>query len=109
MDEIDARTDGAMSPRTEDAPQLIDQLRVMMLRRMVLMMTTLPQGAYTECRVDLANAPGGGTFKLRDLAAALKDLAAIGGKAPGVPGGDPGVESWAPLAGIFDPSDDTTN
>lgn len=107
--DMETRQGGPLTPRAEDAPQLIDQLRVMMLRRMVLMMTTLPQGAYTECKIDLATAPGGGTFKLRDLAAALKDLAAIGAKpAASGGGGDPGVESWGPLRdmGLFDDADD---
>lgn len=96
--DMQTKQDGALMPRAEDVPQLVDQLRVMMLRRMVLMMTTLPQGAYTECKVDLSTAPGGGVFKLRDMAAALKDLAAIGAKGGAMGGGeDPGVESWAPL------------
>ena len=101
------RQDRPSTPRAEDAPQLIEQLRVMMLRRMVEMMAVLPSGAYTECKIDLATAPGVGTFKLRDMAAALKDLAAVG-KSGAYGGGGSDVESWAPLRamGLFDDGED---
>ena len=104
------RQDRPLTPRAEDAPQLIEQLRVMMLHRMMDMMAMLPTGAYTDCKIDLATAPGIGTFKLRDFAAALKDLAAIGktmGAGAGV-GASDDVEDWSPLRamGLFDDGED---
>lgn len=87
-------------PRQAEAPALVEALRVALLQRMTAMVEALPSGYYTEIKGNLAEGTGGaliGTFKLRDFAASLKDLAAIGGKG----GGGPDVEDWSPLAGIL--------
>ena len=82
-----------------EAPALVEALRVSLLQRMTAMVQALPPGYYTEVKGMIAGADGAplaATYKLRDFAAALKDLAAIGGK-----GGGPDVEDWSPLAGIL--------
>ena len=83
----------------EEIPQLIDHLRAAVLRRMVLMMTEIPTGYYTEIKGEITNGPGVGTWKMRDFAASLKDLAAIGPKGGGE---GPDVESWEPLKDLLD-------
>ena len=87
-----------------DAAELIEELRAAMLQRMKVMVAALPGGYYTEIKGQLAGADGAplvGTWKMRDFAASLKDLAAIG---KGV--GGPEVEDWSPLAGIFGGGDE---
>lgn len=82
-----------------EAPALVEALRVSLLQRMTAIVQALPSGYYTEVKGMIAGADGAplaATYKLRDFAAALKDLAAIGGK-----GGGPDVEDWSPLAGIL--------
>ena len=82
-----------------DASALVEALRVSLLQRMTAMVEALPDGYYTEVKGMIAGADGAplaATYKLRDFAAALKDLAAIGGK-----GGGQDVEDWSPLAGIL--------
>lgn len=77
---------------------LADALRAALLRRMIAMEAALPPGSYTEIKGQLGEGAAlAGTFKLRDFAASVKDLAAIGGKA----GAGPDVEDWSPLAGIL--------
>ena len=87
-----------------DAAGLVDQLRVAMLKRMILMATQLPGGYYTEIKGQLTDVGGGlvGTFKLRDFAASLKDLAAIGGGK----GAGTEVEDWGPLAALLGDDDE---
>lgn len=82
-----------------EAPALVEALRVSLLQRMTAMVEALPGGYYTEIKGNLAGADGAplvGTFKLRDFAASLKDLAAIGKSGSG-----PDIEDWSPLAGIL--------
>ena len=86
-------------PRQAEAPALVEALRVSLLQRMTAMVEALPGGYYTEIKGNLAGADGAplvGTFKLRDFAASLKDLAAIGKGGSG-----PDIEDWSPLAGIL--------
>jgi hypothetical protein len=67
---------------------------------MTAMVAALPPGYYTEVKGMIAGADGAplaATYKLRDFAASLKDLAAIGGGK----GGGPDIEDWSPLAGIL--------
>lgn len=83
-----------------DASALVEALRVSLLQRMTAMVQALPPGYYTEVKGMIAGADGAplaATYKLRDFAAALKDLAAIGGGK----GGGQDVEDWSPLAGIL--------
>lgn len=83
----------------EEADRLIGQLRLAMVKKMIRMAATLPAGYYTEIKGQISRRAGiSGTFKLRDFAASLKDLAAIGGK-----GGSSGpeTEDWTPLAGML--------
>ena len=91
-------------PRQAEAPALVEALRVSLLQRMTAMVEALPGGYYTEIKGNLAGADGAplvGTFKLRDFAASLKDLAAIGKGGSG-----PDVEDWSPLAGLLADDDD---
>ena len=91
-------------PRQAEAPALVEVLRVSLLQRMTAMVEALPGGYYTEIKGNLAGADGAplvGTFKLRDFAASLKDLAAIGKGGSG-----PDVEDWSPLAGLLADDDD---
>lgn len=110
MDDLDnARTPGTEEPTAaapsqtpaEEIPQLIDLLRVAMLRRMTLMLAALPAGYYTETKGVIDATAGTSTWKMRDFAASLKDLAAIGGKPTASGPGSPDVESWEPLRGLL--------
>lgn len=86
-------------PRQAEAPALVEALRVSLLQRMTAMVQALPPGYYTEVKGMIAGADGAplaATYKLRDFAAALKDLAAIGKSGSG-----PDIEDWSPLAGIL--------
>ena len=87
----------------EDAASLADQLRVALLRRMAAMAAALPGGYYTEIKGQLAEGAGGlvGTFKLRDFAASLKDLAGAPARAT-----ETEIEDWGPLAALLGGEDD---
>lgn len=87
-----------------DAPALVEALRVSLLQRMTAMVQALPPGYYTEVKGMIAGADGAplaGTYKLRDFAAALKDLAAIG---KGL--GGPDVEDMGPIMSLVYGDDD---
>ena len=88
----------------EEADRLINQLRLAMVKKMMRMAAKLPPGYYTEIKGQISRRDGiVGTWKMRDFAASLKDLAAIGGK--GASSG-PDTEDWAPLAGLIGGNDD---
>lgn len=85
-------------PRQADASALVEALRVSLLQRMTAMAEALPAGYYTEIKGQIAGADGAplaATYKLRDFAAALKDLAAIG---KGI--GGPDIEDMGPVMSL---------
>lgn len=87
----------------EEADRLIAQLRLAMVKKMTRMASSLPAGYYTEIKGQISRRDGiTGTFKLRDFAASLKDLAAIGGKS----GSGPDTEDLSPLARLINGDDD---
>lgn len=91
-------------PRQAEAPALVEALRVSLLQRMTAIVQALPSGYYTEVKSMIAGGDGVplvGTFKLRDFAAALKDLAAIG---KGL--GGPDVEDMTPVMNLVYGDDD---
>lgn len=89
---------GIPEPETAkaEAERLIDELRVKMLTKMSRMAAKLPAGYYTELK-----GPEG-VFKLRDFAASLKDLAAIGPKRES----DADYEDLGALNSLFDQEED---
>ena len=91
-------------PRQAEAPALVEALRVSLLQRMTAMVEALPSGYYTEVKSMIAGGDGVplvGTFKLRDFAASLKDLAAIG---KGL--GGPDIEDMTPVMDLVYGDDD---
>lgn len=87
-----------------EAPALVEALRVALLQRMAAMVQALPPGYYTEVKGMIAGADGAplaATYKLRDFAAALKDLAAIG---KGL--GGPDIEDIGPVMDLVYGDDD---
>lgn len=96
----EAGGDPSGDPQPAEASALVEALRVSLLQRMTAMVQALPPGYYTEVKGMIAGADGAplaATYKLRDFAASLKDLAAIGGGK----GSGQDVEDWSPLAGIL--------
>lgn len=91
----------------QEAQRLINTLRIAILKKMIRMATQLPAGYYTEIKGQVSRKEGIlGTFKLRDYAASLKDLATLGQKPTG---GESDIEDWAPIAaklGLIDDEDD---
>ena len=88
----------------EEADRLIGQLRLAMVKKMTRMAASLPAGYYTEIKGQISRRDGiTGTWKLRDFAASLKDLAAIGGKGES---SGPDTEDWAPLTRLLGGNDD---
>lgn len=87
----------------EDAACLADQLRIALLRRMAAMVDALPGGYYTEIKGQLAEGAGGlvGTFKLRDFAASLKDLAGTPARA-----NEGEIEDLSPLVALLGGDED---
>jgi hypothetical protein len=94
-------------PRQADASALVEALRVDLLQRMTAIVQALPPGYYTEVKGMIAGADGAplaATYKLRDFAASLKDLAAIG---KGL--GGPDIEDMGPVMSLVYGDDDEDN
>ena len=87
--------------RTPD--EIAENLREIMLRKLLVMARALPRGFYTEIKGEIYEQPGVvGTFKLRDFAATIKDVASSGRSEQGE-GFD--VEDLTPLVRLL--SNDT--
>lgn len=107
----DDRRRAAMDRRHEraeaNAQQIIDRLRLATLKRMMSMAASLPDGHYTEIKTQIMpdeGPPLTGTFKLRDFASCLKDIASIGGKNGAGTGND--IEDLGPIMSMIRGDDD---